>query len=103
MDSTPAAGPLVARRITSTFDLSDAGFAEMTVGSGTADRQARTATLLAIVDLLNQYLQADRISAVVRRPAEAYGDRSLLEMCVAGDEREALRTIRGSFDFGGTA
>ena len=38
-------------------------------------------------------------AVVVRRPAEAYGGRSMLEMITDGDHRELLESVRASFDY----
>ena len=64
-----------------------------------AERQARLATIGAIADLLSTQLKADRIPAVVRRPAPAYGDRSILEAIAAGAEADVLAALRDGFDW----
>ncbi|HXN37035.1 MAG TPA: hypothetical protein VN892_03285 [Solirubrobacteraceae bacterium] len=63
------------------------------------ERQEKLATLDAIADLLTAKLKPDRIAAVVRRPAVAYGDRSILEAIVAGDEALVLDELRNAFDW----
>jgi hypothetical protein len=63
------------------------------------ERQAKLATIGAIVDLLDARLKADRVPAVVRRPAPAYGDRSILEAIAAGDEAQVLDHLRAGFDW----
>jgi DNA-binding XRE family transcriptional regulator len=64
-----------------------------------SERQAKLATIGAIVDLLSAQLKADRIPAVVRRPAPAHGGRSILEAIAAGDEDRVLETLRAGFDW----
>lgn len=64
-----------------------------------AERQEKLATLDAIVDLLTAKLKADRIPAVVRRPAAAYNGRSVLEAIAAGDEALVLSELRSAFDW----
>jgi DNA-binding XRE family transcriptional regulator len=72
-------------------------------GGVPADRQAKLATLGAIADLLSTQLKADRVPAVVRRPAPAHGGRSILEAIAAGDEDRVLATLRAGFDWAGGA
>ena len=67
------------------------------------ERQEKLATLSAIVDLLTAKLKADRIPAVVRRPAAAYGDRSILEAITAGNEALVLGELRNAFDWAAAA
>lgn len=64
-----------------------------------SERQGKLATIEAIADLLEARLKADRIPAVVRRPAPAYGDRSILEAIAAGGEAEVLEQLRAGFDW----
>jgi len=64
-----------------------------------SERQAKLATIAAIVDLLTAQLKADRIPAVARRPAPAYGERSILEAIAAGDEALVLERLRAGFDW----
>ena len=63
------------------------------------ERQAKLATIGAIVDLLTAQLKADRIPAVARRPAPAYGERSILEAIAVGDEGRVLERLRAGFDW----
>jgi DNA-binding XRE family transcriptional regulator len=67
------------------------------------ERQEKLATLNAIVDLLTAKLKPDRIPAVVRRPAGAYGDRSILEAITAGSEVLVLGELRNAFDWAAAA
>lgn len=60
-------------------------------GSGVPDdRAVALADLAAATDVLERYVRRDRIPAVVRRPADLLGGRSLLELAEAG-EHEAVR------------
>jgi hypothetical protein len=54
--------------------------------------------LATATDLLDRYLRRDRIPAVVRRPAEALGGRSLLEMAEAGQSAAVVTAVRQMFD-----
>jgi DNA-binding XRE family transcriptional regulator len=67
------------------------------------ERQEKLATLDAIVDLLTAKLKTDRVPAVVRRPAAAYGDRSILEAITAGNEALVLGELRNAFDWAAAA
>ena len=64
-----------------------------------ADRAAQIADLAAATDLLEHYLKASRIPAVVRRPAAALGGRSLLDLVAAGATDELLAATREMFTF----
>jgi DNA-binding XRE family transcriptional regulator len=68
-----------------------------------ADRVEKLATISAIVDLLEEQLKPDRIAAVARRPASAYGDRSILEAIAAEEEDLVLAELRKAFDWASTA
>jgi DNA-binding XRE family transcriptional regulator len=63
------------------------------------DRQAKLSTINAIADLLETQLKADRVPAVVRRQAPAYGGRSILEAIEAGAEQDVLEALRAGFDW----
>lgn len=64
-----------------------------------ADRQDTLATLLALGDLLERKLKVERIPGIARRPAEAYGGKTMLELIAAGRHRELLGLVRTSFDW----
>lgn len=59
------------------------------------------ADLAAATDLLVHYLEADRIPAVVRRPAARLDGRSLIDLVEDGDTRAVLEACRSMFDFAG--
>ena len=61
-------------------------------GSGVPDdRAVALADLAAATDVLERYVRRDRIAAVVRRPADVLGGRSLLELAEAGRYDEVRR------------
>lgn len=64
-----------------------------------ADHHAKLATAASIADILRRRIKADRVSAVVRRPAAAYGDKSILQMIEENRQDEVLRRVRESFDY----
>jgi hypothetical protein len=63
------------------------------------DRQDKLATLLALADLLERKLKTDRIPGIARRPADAYGGKTMLDLIAADRHRELLGTARASFDW----
>jgi hypothetical protein len=68
-----------------------------------SDRQAKVATVAAVCDLLERRLKPGRLPGVARRPAPAYGDRTMLQV-IADDEHEwLLESVRESFDWSHTA
>ncbi len=62
-------------------------------------RQAKAATVAAIVDLLAHRLKEERIPGIARRPARAYGGLTMLEMIERGRHEELLELTRRSFDW----
>ncbi len=64
-----------------------------------SDRQEKLATLLALADLLERKLKPRRIPGVARRPAEAYGGGTMLELIASDRQRELLELVRESFDW----
>jgi DNA-binding XRE family transcriptional regulator len=68
-----------------------------------ADRAEKLATIGAIADLLEAQLKADRIAAIARRTATAYGDRSIVEAIAAGEEDLVLSELRKAFDWAASA
>jgi len=68
-----------------------------------SDRQEKLATLGAIADLLAAKLKRERIPGVVRRKADAYGGRSILQAIAAGDEQLVFEELRSAFDWAATA
>jgi hypothetical protein len=65
-----------------------------------ADRADQLATFAAATDLLVRHLKADRIRAVVRRPAAILDGRSLVDLAMAGDSAAVLAATRSMFSFG---
>lgn len=72
-------------------------------GEVPADRRAKAAVVLAIIDLIEPRIKAGRLSGIARRRAAAYGERSMLEMIEADDEEQLLELTRRSFDYATTA
>ena len=64
-----------------------------------ADVAEPLANLSAATDLLLHYLKADRIPAVVRRPAESLGGKSLVDLYSERDTAGILEACRDMFRF----
>ena len=68
--------------------------------SGTpTERLDRIGALAEIADILRHRLRDGMPAAVVRRPADGYGGRSMLEMIADGEHCELLESVRASFDY----
>ena len=95
-------------RILEVWGLSQAEFAHLmgvsrqAVGKWSTnvptDRSVDIANLAAATDLLVHYLRRDRIPAVVRRPASALDDRSLIDLVGSGQTEAVLAACRQMFD-----
>jgi len=68
-----------------------------------AERQERVQTLIGIADLLERKLKPGRLAGVARRPADAYGGKTMLELIAADRHRELLEFVRDSFDWASAA
>lgn len=68
-----------------------------------AERQEKVQTLIAITDLLERKLKPGRLAGVARRPADAYGGNTMLELIAADRHRELLELVRESFDWASAA
>jgi DNA-binding XRE family transcriptional regulator len=64
-----------------------------------SERQEKVQTLVAICDLLERKLKPGRLAGVARRPADAYGGKTMLELIAADRHRELLELVRDSFDW----
>lgn len=67
------------------------------------ERLARVHTVQRIVDILRRNLKLERIPAVVRKPAQAYGRRSIIDAIKRGDEDRVLKELERTFDWATTA
>jgi DNA-binding XRE family transcriptional regulator len=68
-----------------------------------SERQEKVQTLIAICDLLERKLKPGRLAGVARRPADAYGAKTMLELIAANRHRELLELVRESFDWASAA
>jgi hypothetical protein len=80
------------------FGVSRQAAAKWLVDGPPAARRDQVALLGQATDLLDEWVKRERIPAVVRRPVEALGGRSRLDVALAG-EFELLRDeLRDTFD-----
>ena len=66
-------------------------------------RLARAANLARIADILERNLKPERIAAVVREPARAYGTKSILDLVREGRDEQARVALEHAFDWSRTA
>jgi hypothetical protein len=64
-----------------------------------AERREKLATLEALVELLQRKLKPNRLPGVARRPADAYGGNTMLDLIGEDRHRELLELTRHSFDW----
>ncbi len=80
------------------FDVSRQALSKWRRAGVPADRGPALADLAAATDVLDRRVKRERIAAVVRRPAEGLGGRSLLDLAYAGRHGEVLEAVRSMFD-----
>jgi len=68
-----------------------------------SERQEKVQTLIAIADLLDHKLKPGRLAGIARRPADAYGGKTMLELITADRHRELQELVRDSFDWASAA
>jgi hypothetical protein len=64
-----------------------------------AARQGELHDIVIVAETLDRKLKPGTVAQVVRRPAAAYGGRSLLELLSIGHHEQARRAVAGSFDW----
>lgn len=80
------------------FGVSRQAFSKWLSTGPPADRVDDVTEVDNIAALLDRYVKRERIPAVVRRPAEKLGGRSLLEVLEAGEYRTAAELVAETFD-----
>lgn len=80
------------------FGVSRQAFSKWLKTGPPAVRAAAIADLSSATDILDRHVKRERIAAVVRRPAPALGNRSLLEMAEAGETEAVAKAVRDMFD-----
>src|SRR4051794_18020720 len=107
---SPVLTPTLLDPIAETFELSETelgrlfGVSRQAVGQWRergvpSSRMAKVTTVVAIGDLLRHQLKPERIPGIARRPADAYGGLSILEMIERDRQDELQAQIRQSFDW----
>jgi hypothetical protein len=81
------------------FGVSRQAVAQWANGDVPAGRMGRVLTVARIADILDHRLKANRVAAIVRRRAEDYGGRSMLELIEAGEEEWLLEDLQRTFDY----
>lgn len=71
-------------------------------GGAPAARRAKAATVAAIADVLAHRLKRARVPGIARRPASAYGGRTMLDLMAADEHEWLLESVRRSFDYSTT-
>lgn len=66
-------------------------------------RRAKVATVAEIATILRHRLRRGSVPGVVRKQADAYGRRNMLEMIAADEQDELLAVTQRSFDWATTA
>lgn len=66
-------------------------------------RRAKVTTVAEVATILRQRLRPGSVPGVVRKPADAYGHRSMLEMIAQDDQDDLLAITKRSFDWTTTA
>jgi len=111
---SPVLTPTLLDPIAETLELSETelgrlfGVSRQAVGQWRergvpSNRMAKVTAVAAVCDLLGHQLKGERIPGIARRPADAYGGLSILEMIEHGREDELLRMIWRSFDWASPA
>jgi DNA-binding XRE family transcriptional regulator len=110
---SPVLTPTLLDPIADRFELSETelgrlfGVSRQAVGQWRergipSNRMAKVTTVAAIADLLGHQLKPERVPGVARRPADAYGGLSMLDLIERNREDELLTLIRRSFDWAST-
>ncbi len=66
-------------------------------------RRAKVTTVAEIATILRHRLRSGNVPGVVRKPADAYGHRNMLEMIADDEQDELLAVTNRSFDWATTA
>ncbi len=63
------------------------------------DRSEKIGTISEVSDILRHRLRTGMPAVVARRPADAYGGRTMLELIAADEHEWLLKSVRESFDY----
>jgi len=80
------------------FGVSRQAFSKWLASGPPSDRVDDVAAVDNVTALLDRYVRRERIPAVVRRPAENLGNRSIIETMEAGEYQLAAEAVAMAFD-----
>lgn len=80
------------------FGVSRQAFSKWLENGVPPERATAVADLATATDLLDRRIKRERIPAVVRRPAEMLGGRSLYELAMTGEHGEVRAAVVSMFD-----
>ena len=89
---------LSATQLGEMFGLSRQAASKWLAEGAPASRRDQVALLGQATDLLDQWVKRERIPAVVRRPVEALGGRTRLEVALAGEFETLRDELYDTFD-----
>lgn len=98
LDAIMTAWDISAATVARIFGVSRQAVGKWRSGQVPAERSVALADLAAATEVLVRYVRRERISAVVRRPAEMLGGSSLLELAESGDTAQVRRQVAAMFD-----
>lgn len=87
-------------RCATLFGVSRQAFTKWLHDGVPAERYDQVLALSVATDDLVAHLKPERVRAVVRRRAPAFGGRSLLDLAADGDMRVVVERVREMFDLG---
>jgi hypothetical protein len=83
------------------FNVSRQAVSKWAADGAPSSRAPQLGDLDAATDILELHLPRDRIPAVVRRPSDALGGASLLDIALEGRTEDVLSAVRSMFDVPG--
>ena len=89
---------LSATQLGEMFGISRQAASKWLAEGAPASRRDQVALLGQATDLLDQWVKRERIPAVVRRPVEALGGRTRLEVALAGEFETLRDELYDTFD-----
>ncbi len=89
---------LSATQLGAMFGISRQAASKWLAEGAPASRRDQVALLGQATDLLDQWVKRERIPAVVRRPVEALGGRTRLEVALAGEFQTLRDELYDTFD-----
>lgn len=103
LDEIQAAFDLTATELASLFGVERQAISQWRDRGTPPARRAKVTTVAEIATILRHRLRPAAVPGVVRKPAEAYGQRTMLEMIANDKQEELLAMTKRSFDWATTA